>query len=106
LDDVSVMIILTILLAIAIIIVVTRMAWTYHRGQVNRVNARARDAQAAAHILAEHIETIVGTRDSAIYARDFYRAALNDIISCTDSSDPAGQIARRFINYGTTSAES
>ena len=93
------LIILTILLALAIIIIVTRMAWTYHRAKLNRANARARDAQAAAHILAEHIETMVGARDSAIYARDFYRAALNDIINQTDSNDPAGQIARRFINY-------
>jgi uncharacterized SAM-binding protein YcdF (DUF218 family) len=100
-----VLIILTILLAIAIIIIVTRMAWTYHRAKLNRANARARDAQAAAHILAEHIETMVGARDSAIYARDFYRAALNDIIICTDSTDPAGQIARRFINYEKMNGE-
>lgn len=100
------LIILTILLALAIIIIVTRMAWTYHRDKLNRANARARDAQAAARILADHIETIVGARDSAIYARDFYRAALTDIINQTDNSDPAGQIARRFINYETTRSES
>ena len=96
------LIILTILLALAIIIIVTRMAWTYHRAKLNNANARAREAQAAAHILAEHIETIVGARDSAIYARDFYRAALSDIISCTDDTDYAGQIARRFINFEKT----
>lgn len=42
---------------------------------------------------------MISERDSAIYARDFYRAALTDIINCTDSTDPAGQIARRFITY-------
>lgn len=94
-----VLIILTILLALAIIIIVTRMAWTYHRDKLIVANTRAREAQAAARILADHIEQIVGTRDSAIYARDFYRAALTDIINQTDSSDPAGQIARRFISY-------
>lgn len=97
-----VLIILTILLALAIIIIVSRMAWTYHRAKLNRANARARAAQAAAHILAEHIETMVGAQESAIYARDFYRAALTDIISCTDDTDHAGQIARRFINFEKT----
>lgn len=97
-----VLIILTILLALAIIIIVTRMAWTYHRAKLIVANTRAREAQAAARILAEHIETIVGARDSAIYARDFYKAALNDIINCTDDTDHAGQIARRFINYTNT----
>ena len=93
------LIILTILIAIAISIVIARMAWTYHRDKLAAAQARTGEAQRAAHILADHIEQMVASRDSAIYARDFYRAALNDIISCTDSTDPAGQIARRFINY-------
>jgi len=101
-----VLIILTILLGLAIIIVVSRMAWTYHRDQLSAAQARTLAAQQAAGLLADHIEHAAEVRDSAIYARDFYRAALNDIITVTDETDTAGQIARRFVNYGTTSAES
>lgn len=99
------LIILTILIAIAIIIVISRMAWTYHRDKLTAARQKTAAAQHAAHILADHIETMVATRDSAIYARDFYRAALNDIISCTDDTDHAGQIARRFINYEKKNGE-
>lgn len=93
------LIILTILLAVAIIITIARFAWTYHTTRLAAATTRAREAQSAARILADHIEQMVTHRDSAIYARDFYRAALTDIINCTDSTDPAGQIARRFITY-------
>ena len=96
------LIILTILLALAIIIVVVRAAWSYHATRLANANTRAREAQSAARILADHIEQMVTHRDSAIYARDFYRAALTDIINCTDSTDPAGQIARRFISFEKT----
>lgn len=93
------LIILTILLALAIIIVVGRAAWSYHSTRLAAVTTRAREARSAARILADHIQQMISERDSAIYARDFYRAALTDIINCTDSTDPAGQIARRFITY-------
>ena len=96
------LIILTILLGLAIIIVVSRMAWTYHRDQLSAAQARTLAAQQAAGLLADHIEHAAEVRDSAIYARDFYRAALNDIITVTDETDTAGQIARRFVNYANT----
>ena len=80
-------------------LVATLIAYTRHRSKLRHATQQARAAQAAARILSDHIIEMVDARDSAIYARDFYRAALNDIIRSTDRSDPAGQIARRFINY-------
>ena len=91
--------ILIILVCLALLTSLTRIAWTHHRDALEAANVRAREAHAAARILGDHIIEMISARDSAIYARDFYRAALNDIISSTDNTDPAGQIARRFINY-------
>jgi hypothetical protein len=48
----------------------------------------------AARILAKEIDT-------ALFARDYYRAALDEIINTTPDHDPANQIARRFTNSST-----
>ena len=90
---------ITLITLSVLVLLVALIAYAHHATKLRHATQQARAAQAAARILSDHIIEMVDARDSAIYARDFYRAALNDIIRSTDRSDPAGQIARRFINY-------
>jgi hypothetical protein len=80
----------TIILATIIALVGLRAAARYHRRAVGMERAKRMTAMHALELLALDMQT-------AYYARDYYRAALTEIINITDDDDEAGSIARRFM---------
>ena len=86
------MLILTLLITTIILVVIgCDRAWKYHTRQVAiERDARLRNYNAA-RILADNLEVV-------IFGRDYYRAALQQILHVTDPSDQAHEIARSFLN--------
>lgn len=78
------------LVAIIVAWLIIKLAWRYHVTQLRiEREARTRNYQAA-RILLDQVTY-------AVNARDFYRAALNEIIRTTPDTEPAHQIAARFL---------
>lgn len=83
------LILLTILATIIIAYGVIRLAWRYHVAQL-RLERQARNANlTAAKLLADQIE-------SALFARDYYRAALLEITRQAPGTT-AAMIAERSL---------
>jgi hypothetical protein len=82
----------TIILTIILALMILRAAARYHQRKVAIEKAKQLTAMHALELLAGEIET-------AYYARDYYRAALHEIITITDDDDEAGGIARRFLAF-------
>ena len=86
------MLIILVLLGMIIVAwLVARIAWRYHVAQLRAERAKRNQNYHVAQVLASEIE-------SAVWARDYYRAALLEIIRITDATDQANQIARRSLS--------
>lgn len=84
---------LTILIILASIITIwlaTKTAWKYHVTQLRLEREKRNQNYHVAVALREALEV-------AVFGRDYYRAALIEISRISDSSEPAGDIARRFL---------
>lgn len=83
-------ILLAILLVLALAYSITRTAWRYHVAQLRLEREKRNANYAAAKILADNLETVA-------FGRDYFRSALVEITRVASESEPAGQIARRFL---------
>lgn len=69
---------------------ITKTAWKYHVTQLRLEREKRTANYHVAVALREALEV-------AVFGRDYYRAALIEVSRVSDSSEPAGEIARRFL---------
>ena len=86
-----------ILLAIIIIGYLGKLAWRYHIAQLRAERDKRIANYNTAKILADQLELVV-------FGRDYYRAALIEITRVSSETEPAGEIARRFLALEDTPA--